>query len=40
MICTVGRFAGTKLGRETYIVSNERSYFSQSVDISKIIIKL
>ena len=39
MICTVGCLSGTKLGIETYITSNERLYFSQSVDISKIIIK-
>ena len=30
----------TKLGEETYVTSNKRSHFSQSVDISEVLLKL
>ena len=40
VICAVGRYSETKLGKETCVTSNERAIFSQSYDISEIILKL
>ena len=40
MISAVGRYSETKLGKETYVTSNDRAIFSQSYDISGIIYAL